>query len=459
MAIIPSGAPASPSVGVDYYLEGMVWQWNGTTFYVTASQPTPASNGNNPNLSGTTVYPVGAAGDGVTDDTAAIQRAIDNSPVGATIVFPPGTYIVSSTIKLKPFRRYTGSFHYSAVKIKLAAGVTGLAAVLAAEGWVNNTGLDNPIFIERLTVDGNKANTAGANTSGIQMFNWQSVVRDVHIENCSQDGLRFTDASQNATVIPGTAVENRIEDCRFTTNARYGFYVWEQSGSGKLTDGFLINCIFNSNGSDAARLDRSAGWLVQGNHTYTGATFGNMGIWCKAAFGTRVIGNYIDNYGQASGSSQFWSGIRVDLAATRGSVIADNIISCTEDSLGGTNTYRHLYVICPTGLTGRAIVTGNIVYGGNTGNGAGIRIESGSGSTFNVQVTDNQVDNISAAASRYSLVSTGTLNGTFDLYGTGSPANVVAAPVGSTYHRIDGGGSTSIYVKESATDNTGWTAK
>jgi len=43
--------------------------------------------------------------------------------------------------------------------------------------------------------------------------------------------------------------------------------------------------------------------------------------------------------------------------------------------------------------------------------------------------------------------------------GVGSPENVITAPVGSTYHRLDGGASTSFYVKESGTGNTGWVGK
>jgi len=43
--------------------------------------------------------------------------------------------------------------------------------------------------------------------------------------------------------------------------------------------------------------------------------------------------------------------------------------------------------------------------------------------------------------------------------GTGSPEGVVVAPVGSIYTRTDGGPGTTLYVKESGTGNTGWTAK
>lgn len=43
--------------------------------------------------------------------------------------------------------------------------------------------------------------------------------------------------------------------------------------------------------------------------------------------------------------------------------------------------------------------------------------------------------------------------------GAGSPEGAVTAPIGSTYHRTDGGAGTSFYVKESGAGNTGWAAK
>lgn len=45
------------------------------------------------------------------------------------------------------------------------------------------------------------------------------------------------------------------------------------------------------------------------------------------------------------------------------------------------------------------------------------------------------------------------------LTGTGTPQSVVTAPVGSIFLRTDGGASTTLYVKESGTGNTGWVAK
>ena len=43
--------------------------------------------------------------------------------------------------------------------------------------------------------------------------------------------------------------------------------------------------------------------------------------------------------------------------------------------------------------------------------------------------------------------------------GSGSPEGVVSAPVGHLFLRTDGGSSTTLYVKESGSSNTGWSAK
>lgn len=43
--------------------------------------------------------------------------------------------------------------------------------------------------------------------------------------------------------------------------------------------------------------------------------------------------------------------------------------------------------------------------------------------------------------------------------GSGSPSGIVAAPMGSIYLNTDGGTNTTLYVKESASDATGWVAK
>ena len=49
--------------------------------------------------------------------------------------------------------------------------------------------------------------------------------------------------------------------------------------------------------------------------------------------------------------------------------------------------------------------------------------------------------------------------GAFLQWGTGTPEAVITAPVGSLYLRTNGGASTTLYIKESGTGNTGWIGK
>lgn len=50
-------------------------------------------------------------------------------------------------------------------------------------------------------------------------------------------------------------------------------------------------------------------------------------------------------------------------------------------------------------------------------------------------------------------------NGPFISAGAGTPEGSVSAPIGSLFMRTDGGASTTLYVKQTGTGNTGWAAK
>lgn len=76
--------------------------------------------------------------------------------------------------------------------------------------------------------------------------------------------------------------------------------------------------------------------------------------------------------------------------------------------------------------------------------------------------TDN-TKQIGTASNRFSTVYATTLfpgDGTVKwTSGAGTPEGAVTAPVGSLFTRTDGGASTTLYVKQSGTGNTGWVAK
>ena len=98
----------------------------------------------------------GAIGDGATDDTAAIQKAIDAAgETGGSLHFPPGTYLVTA-VGLKPGVRYLG--YGATIKRPPNQGKWVRTFNAAMEGYAYSSEKDSPLLtIEGLTFDGNLA--------------------------------------------------------------------------------------------------------------------------------------------------------------------------------------------------------------------------------------------------------------------------------------------------------------
>jgi hypothetical protein len=140
-----------------------------------------------------TVYDVtsyGAQGDGVTDDTNAIQAAIDaaNARGGGTVTFPAGPFLVTRALTL-----------YSKIVLR-GAGVRATILkkgpqpspypILKSPGYDPPTGEPTPIYtwsLQNLSLDGNR--DAGALGNGIQAYSSGFSMFNVSIFGCSGKGL------------------------------------------------------------------------------------------------------------------------------------------------------------------------------------------------------------------------------------------------------------------------------
>lgn len=96
-----------------------------------------------------TIKDFGAKGDGVTDDTAAINNALyqiycvqDNPQVRRAIYFPAGVYLVSDSIKIPPYARLYGDGIKSSIIRMVATPVNGTVTVAQTADSKQQTGLN-----------------------------------------------------------------------------------------------------------------------------------------------------------------------------------------------------------------------------------------------------------------------------------------------------------------------------
>lgn len=338
----------------------------------------------------------GATGDGTTDDTAAIQAAINASLSDSMVLFPTGTYLISSTITLKSRRKYAGTHYGGGSTIKQKDGANIANALLASDAWVNNnTFTGNPIWIEGMAIDGNKANNGLSTAVGIMLMNWLSTIRSCYVTNTPSDGIRITDQNSAGSGIVNTQVENRIESCKITAPGGNGIWVTDLAGN-RNTDGFIRDCLFDTPTGFGIKIDRAAGWLITGNHVYSA---GGSGISCDNAYATRIVNNYVEGFGLTfNAGNPFIAGIYTAPGGTRGVTVMGNQVYQGSDP-GNGNTFHYISV---SGLSNPtyALVVDNLLYGIGNNNHLGL-VYQNSGGALNIQSGNNRAQNFFSSKVEY----------------------------------------------------------
>lgn len=125
----------------------------------------------------------GAKGDGVTDDTAAIQKAIDS---GKSLLIPEGRYLVKQTLGLKPNQTVTGIGDNSIVLASIAS--TTPVGVFAMRSGCK---LDN-FRIEPLSTDSTFTHPNDGFTDPDRNFNYDSKLVGVVTAENNQSGITIT---------------------------------------------------------------------------------------------------------------------------------------------------------------------------------------------------------------------------------------------------------------------------
>lgn len=175
-----------------------------------------------------TAAPYHASGDGVTDDTAAIQAAAIAAENGILVIpKPAASYLISSTIELPSNIIVIGIGHAS-ICLKANSNCT----MVQLDGKQNVT-------LTGLTLDGNRANQSSDNSNPFDMAESHHALKLINSRNVTIRGCKLTSASGDGAAVAGqffvvgegnvnrhiTIVDNEIQN-----NGRNGISIIHADG-------------------------------------------------------------------------------------------------------------------------------------------------------------------------------------------------------------------------------------
>jgi len=242
----------------------------------------------------------GAKGDGTTDDTTAIQNAI-NAAVNGKLYIPAGTYKIQTLPLSVPsnITIYGDGIGRTILKIGNGAtiptsgGIFNNSNIPTNVSTVSSLTLNTNIFISDMTLDGNKANNGYS--YGLYFVGVSNItVKNVRAQNTAGQGiqLNYTDKVQilncetdstNADGIQlADSMEYLIDGCKVTNSGDYGievdhglFLVTQNisTGSGTISNNIVNTCVnygiairgeINTNNPNNKPI---VGAVIIGNHT------------------------------------------------------------------------------------------------------------------------------------------------------------------------------------------------
>lgn len=400
----------------------------------------------------------GAKGDGVTDDTAAIQAAVI-AAAGAGLFFPPGAYIISKQINIVN-RLYIWAQPFSATVYLATQNQNGFVigdGTVATRGGVSSTyivGLQiaakpgTPTSSAGAAVLASRANNFvirdcsfyGFDGSTKRLFNAISIDRGLEwvVERCLFTGFGNNGIRGVGAVTAGDfVVDGRIDFCEFTNIASDAMSFGDYTAAISITKPIVYSCSAYGVKVDCTP---AAGvgfnfFINEPDIEVTPATGALGGVYVKQGFSVQVMGGWI---GGANGlkvdttaNSVFTNGTQYQISGTAASAIviagaACNIECC---DIIGDNAVTTVGVALAATATDTSIV------------GCSIR----QWVTAGIQATGSPA-RCTVSANRYR-------NNTIDAIGFPGDVNTGAAPTGTTTPTpVAGSGSLTL-----ATAALAWT--
>jgi len=446
------------------------------------TQSDPVAVGDNDPRVGTyrNILSYGAKGDGTTDNTAALQNAIN---AGHAVMIPEGTFNFSGTLTLKKdsiivgtgkksILRYTGtgvalqesvgSYQegYDNLKLMNFTLTTNSASQTGIELTNNYQVTMNGLYVDGATTG---FRTAGIHIIGGTPYTNSAVIRitDGEIWLCVGDGVRVSG--------PGGAAAIWIERNHITGNG-IGVNQVLPSGAWPSTNFQINNNVIEGNVNGAIQAEVLYASSITGNYfeniagsAATPVRIANNGFAqglniSENLFGGKAAQYNIDMNGPAditgviannSFAGASVAAIRVNTA--RGLVIENNTLEASSVPtlvIMGAGA-RSVWLKDANGaqyVSGSGSVQPNLTLGGRLVLGSGASLGNSAGTVESK--TANGASYAPVAALNFKLSAGPTWTS-----GTGAPTT--ACTRGSLYSRLDGGAKTTLYVCESSV----WVAK
>ncbi len=356
------------------------------------------------------VLSFGAVGDGVHDDRAAIQAAVDAAYAagGGTVYLPAGTYAISNGdvkptyagIQLKSNVTLEGAGMGSSI-IKVMSGEAPILGQTSLMTGILRTPYDqvtSNVTIRNITLDGNRANTTGkvdgfftGTRPGSTASSFDITLSSVEILNCSGYGFDPHEITTRLTIENSRAHHNGLDGFTLDyqvdavirnniayANDRHGFNIVTSSYN-MLLEGNTSS----DNGSTGIVIQRgsenipSPHHIIIRNNTITGNF--NEGILIKYSTDILIDGNVISLNGKQG----------ISVAGSTWVTIQTNELFSNSQKGNGTYNEIHLapYADVTTGTTfpiANNFVLNNLIYEpGAIKAGYGIwQIQSNTGSHF-----------------------------------------------------------------------------